>query len=111
MQKLTGAQLLVRCLIDQGVDTIFGYPGGTVLDIYDAASAPREIYVLEADVQPGNSGGPLLDGDGEVLGVVFARGTGTDEVRGYAITTDELTPVLGSVTADSPSVSSGTCTG
>ena len=36
MQKLTGAQLLVRCLIDQGVDTIFGYPGGTVLDIYDA---------------------------------------------------------------------------
>ena len=30
---------------------------------------------------------------------------------GYAITTDELTPVLGSVTADSPSVSSGTCTG
>lgn len=82
-----------------------------VPDIYDAASAPREIYVLEADVQPGNSGGPLLDGDGEVLGVVFARGTGTDEVRGYAITTDELTPVLGSVTADSPSVSSGTCTG
>ena len=82
-----------------------------VPDIYDAASAPREIYVLEADVQPGNSGGPLLDGDGKVLGVVFARGTGTDEVRGYAITTDELTPVLGSVTADSPSVSSGTCTG
>ena len=36
MQKLTGAQVLVRCLIDQGVDTIFGYPGGTVLDIYDA---------------------------------------------------------------------------
>ena len=33
---LTGAEILVRCLKEQGVDTIFGYPGGTVLDIYDA---------------------------------------------------------------------------
>lgn len=36
MQTLTGAQILVRTLIDQGVDVIFGYPGGTVIDIYDA---------------------------------------------------------------------------
>ena len=36
METLTGAQILVRTLIDQGVDTIFGYPGGTVIDIYDA---------------------------------------------------------------------------
>ena len=36
MQTLTGAQILVRTLIDQGVDIIFGYPGGTVIDIYDA---------------------------------------------------------------------------
>lgn len=36
MGKLTGAQILVHTLIDEGVDTIFGYPGGTVLDIYDA---------------------------------------------------------------------------
>ncbi len=33
--KLTGAEILVRTLIDQHVDVIFGYPGGTVLDIYD----------------------------------------------------------------------------
>lgn len=33
---LTGAEILVRSLIDQGVDTIFGYPGGAVLNIYDA---------------------------------------------------------------------------
>ena len=32
---LTGAEILVRSLIDQGVDTIFGYPGGAVLNIYD----------------------------------------------------------------------------
>lgn len=33
--KLTGAQIIIRLLIEQGVDTVFGYPGGTVLHIYD----------------------------------------------------------------------------
>ena len=33
---LTGAEILIRSLVDQGVDTIFGYPGGAVLNIYDA---------------------------------------------------------------------------
>ena len=42
MERLTGAQILVRTLIDQGVDTIFGYPGGTVIDIYDAAGINSE---------------------------------------------------------------------
>ena len=36
--KLTGAEIIVKCLIEQGVDTIFGYPGGAVLNIYDALS-------------------------------------------------------------------------
>jgi acetolactate synthase-1/2/3 large subunit len=35
-QTLTGAEIVVRALVDQGVDTIFGYPGGAVLPIYDA---------------------------------------------------------------------------
>lgn len=34
--QLTGAEILVECLKEQGVDTIFGYPGGAVLNIYDA---------------------------------------------------------------------------
>jgi len=34
--KLTGAQIFVECLKEQGIDTIFGYPGGAVLNIYDA---------------------------------------------------------------------------
>ncbi len=34
--KLTGAEILVECLLEQGVDTIFGFPGGAVLNIYDA---------------------------------------------------------------------------
>jgi acetolactate synthase-1/2/3 large subunit len=34
--KLTGAEILIKCLLEQGVDTVFGYPGGAVLNIYDA---------------------------------------------------------------------------
>ena len=36
MQKLTGAEIVVECLKEQGVDTVFGYPGGAILNIYDA---------------------------------------------------------------------------
>ena len=35
MEKLTGAEILLESLKEEGVDTIFGYPGGTVIDIYD----------------------------------------------------------------------------
>ena len=34
--KLTGAENVVECLKEQGVDTVFGYPGGTILNVYDA---------------------------------------------------------------------------
>ena len=34
--QLTGAEIVVRALVENGVDTIFGYPGGAVLPIYDA---------------------------------------------------------------------------
>ena len=36
MSKLTGAEIVVECLKQQGVDTVFGYPGGAILNIYDA---------------------------------------------------------------------------
>ena len=45
--ELSGAEIIVQCLKDEGVDTIFGYPGGSVLHIYDA------LYQQE-DVQQGN---------------------------------------------------------
>jgi len=45
--KLTGAQILLKTLKDEGVDTIFGYPGGCVIDIYDELlrSELRHIFV------------------------------------------------------------------
>ena len=36
MSKLTGAEIVIECLKEQGVDTVFGYPGGAILNIYDA---------------------------------------------------------------------------
>lgn len=33
--QMTGAKILMECLIEQGVDTVFGYPGGTILNVYD----------------------------------------------------------------------------
>ena len=34
--KLTGAEIVIECLKEQGVDTVFGYPGGAILNVYDA---------------------------------------------------------------------------
>ena len=51
--KMKGAQILVEELIHQGVETIFGYPGGTVIDIYDALyeASDRITHVLTAHEQ------------------------------------------------------------
>ncbi len=42
MQTLTGAEIVVECLKEQGVDTVFGYPGGAILNIYDALYKHQE---------------------------------------------------------------------
>ncbi len=41
--KLTGAQILIKMIKEQGVDTIFGYPGGAVIDIYDTLAKQNNI--------------------------------------------------------------------
>ena len=33
--EITGARIILECLLEQGVDTVFGYPGGTILNLYD----------------------------------------------------------------------------
>jgi S1-C subfamily serine protease len=81
-----------------------------VQDIYGSSTNSREIYTLEANVQPGNSGGPLLATDGTVAGVVFAKSAGTDSI-GFAMTVDELAPVVDQASGLSESVDSGDCVG
>ncbi len=41
--KLTGAQILIKMIKEEGIDTIFGYPGGAVIDIYDAISKQEQV--------------------------------------------------------------------
>jgi S1-C subfamily serine protease len=60
-------------------------------NIYQSDQVTREIYAIRANVEPGNSGGPLLAEDGSVFGVVFAAAVGQQET-GYALTAAEVAP-------------------
>jgi len=50
---LTGAEIIIECLKEQGVDTVFGYPGGTILNVYDALYKHKEeiFHVLTSHEQ------------------------------------------------------------
>ncbi len=93
-------------ILNNGTDAIvIGYPGGgplsikpaVILDdlnavglnIYGQGNVTRSVYELKADVIPGNSGGPLIEENGNVNGVVFAQSTTYNEV-GYALTANQI---------------------
>lgn len=78
------------------------------LDIYGRDRVLREIYSLNTKVQPGNSGGPVLDDRGRVVGVVFAKSL-EDENTGYALTLDEARPVLDKAATAQRPVDTGAC--
>ncbi|MDJ0322474.1 MarP family serine protease [Cryobacterium sp. PH31-AA6] len=79
-----------------------------VADIYGKEPAQRQIYTLAADVQHGESGGPLLSEAGQVAGVIFAKSTVTKNV-GYALAMEEVDPVAAQAAALAAPVSSGDC--
>ena len=78
------------------------------LDIYGGDRVVREIYSLATTVQPGNSGGPLLDTQGRVVGVIFAKSL-EDDSTGYALTLAEAKPVLDQAMTAGASVDTGAC--
>lgn len=51
--KINGSQIVIECLVEQGVDTVFGYPGGNILNIYDALykNQDRIRHILTAHEQ------------------------------------------------------------
>lgn len=77
-------------------------------DIYGKRTVERNVYELQATVVPGNSGGPFLETDGTVAGVVFAAST-TDPNLGYAISSPEVIPKVQQAEGRMDPVSTGAC--
>jgi S1-C subfamily serine protease len=77
-------------------------------DIYGKPGVTREVYSLYANVQQGNSGGPLLDTSGRIVGIVFAKSL-DDALTGYALTVKEVGQDIRAGIAADAQVSSGGC--
>jgi S1-C subfamily serine protease len=77
-------------------------------DIYDRGSVTRQVYALDADVRPGNSGGPLMGPGGQVIGVVFSRSTVYQNV-GYALTSAGVLARVQQAAGRQAPVSTGSC--
>jgi S1-C subfamily serine protease len=77
-------------------------------DIYARSIVSREIFVLQATVIPGNSGGPFVDLQGQVLGVVFAKSLVVDG-EGYALTAGEVLPDITKGESNIATVSTQSC--
>lgn len=103
---------------------VLGYPGGGPLtggpaavrrvmeavgrDIYGRSTVSREVYELQAEVRPGNSGGPFVTVDGDVAGVIFAASTADGDV-GYALTSTEVMPRVRRAVGRTEPTSTGPC--
>src|SRR5215213_3197194 len=111
--------------LDTGADSIImGYPGGGGLYVGAARvrdrgdiSGPnfrrtgtvvRDVYALRGSVRAGNSGGPLFDLDGHVLGVVFASAI-DDPETGYALTADQVSTAAERGASRAAEVGTGPC--
>jgi S1-C subfamily serine protease len=66
-----------------------GIQDATGPDIYQTSQVTRQIYEVKASVEPGNSGGPLIEPNGSVYGVVFAAAVGVPDT-GFVLTAAEV---------------------
>ena len=95
--QLTGAQIVLEVLKEQGVDTVFGYPGGTILNIYDALYDCKEIthYLTSHEQGAAHAADGYARATGKV-GVCFATsGPGaTNLVTGIATAYMDSVPLV-----------------
>ena len=97
MEMLSGAEMVVRSLIDQGVKQVFGYPGGAVLDIYDALHTVGGIdHVLVRHEQAAvHMADGLARATGEVGVVLVTSGPGaTNAITGIATAYMDSVPMV-----------------
>lgn len=77
-------------------------------NIYGDSTVLRDTYSIRSLVRQGNSGGPLVDTHGDVLGVVFAASV-TDGSTGYALTADQVSKAASVGASASARVDTGAC--
>jgi len=111
--------------VSRGSDgAVLGYPGGGPLtavkaavrqaidaigrDIYGHGDVTRRMYEVQAQIRPGNSGGPFVLTDGRVAGLVFASSVANDEV-GYAMVIGRLEPAIDAAVGRTVPVSTRSC--
>jgi len=103
---------------------VLGYPGGGLQvtgpaaiitqltaigrNIYGHGLITRSIYELQADIEPGSSGGPMVLPDGQVVAMVFARSTATTDT-GYALTGSVVAQDIAKYGHNTAAVSTGAC--
>lgn len=96
--KLTGAQIIMECLLEHGVDTVFGYPGGQIIDTYDALYQyqDRIRHILTAHEQgASHAADGYARASGKVGVVIATSGPGaTNLVTGLATAFMDSVPMI-----------------
>jgi acetolactate synthase I/II/III large subunit len=108
MEKITGSEAIIQCLLEEGVKTIFGFPGGAVIDLYDTLMDSEVNHVLVRHEQgavhaadglarvTGDVGVALLtSGPGATNGVTAIATAYMDSIPMVILTGQVPTPLIG----------------